>query len=96
VVCAAVNAFEHGTEDVIVALEQVAAEATKPLVGVFLDFHLPMLSGGKPDTSGSLPRFDGSVDAIQALSSLTAYTRWCDRDAGGVPMLEAIPVRPSC
>jgi acyl-CoA synthetase (NDP forming)/RimJ/RimL family protein N-acetyltransferase len=91
VVCAAVNAFEHGTEDVIVALEQVAAEATKPLVGVFLDFHLPMLSGGKPDTSGSLPRFDGSVDAIQALSSLTAYTRWCDRDAGGVPMLEADP-----
>jgi acyl-CoA synthetase (NDP forming)/RimJ/RimL family protein N-acetyltransferase len=88
VVCAAVNVFGQGTEDVIVALEGVAAAATKPLVGVFLDFHLPPLSGGEPDTPGLLPRFDGSVDAIQALSALTAYSRWRDRDAGAVPTLE--------
>jgi acyl-CoA synthetase (NDP forming)/RimJ/RimL family protein N-acetyltransferase len=88
VVCAAVNVFEQGTEDVIVTLEEVAAEATKPLIGVFLDFHLPLLSGGEPDTPGLLPRFDGSVDAIQALSALTAYVGWRDRDAGAVPVLE--------
>ncbi len=44
VVCAAVNAFGKGTEDIILALENVAAEATKPLIGVFLDFHPPLSS----------------------------------------------------
>ena len=42
VVCAAVNAFDRGTEEVILALEQVAAEGVKPLIGVFLDFHPPL------------------------------------------------------
>jgi acyl-CoA synthetase (NDP forming)/RimJ/RimL family protein N-acetyltransferase len=88
VVCAAVNAFQTGTEDVIVALEEVATEAAKPLIGVFLDFHLPLMSRGEPDTPGLLPRFDGSVDAIQALSALTAYAAWRDRDPGAVPRLE--------
>jgi acyl-CoA synthetase (NDP forming)/RimJ/RimL family protein N-acetyltransferase len=88
VVCAAANAFEPGTEDVILALEEVAAEATKPVVGVFLDFHLPLMSGGEPDTPGLLPRFDGSVDAIQALSALTAYAQWRARDPGPVPVLD--------
>jgi acyl-CoA synthetase (NDP forming) len=88
VVCAAVNAFEQGTEDVILGLELVAAEATKPLIGAFLDFHLPLMSSGEPDTPGLLPRFDGAVDAIQALSALTAYTEWRDRDHGAVPMLD--------
>ena len=88
VVCAAVNAFEPGTEDVILALENVAAEATKPLVGAFLDFHPPLMSSGEPDTPGQLPKFDGSVDAIQALAAITGYAQWRNRDAGAVPMLE--------
>jgi acyl-CoA synthetase (NDP forming)/RimJ/RimL family protein N-acetyltransferase len=88
VVSAAVNAFDRGTEEVILALEQVAAEGVKPLIGVFLDFHPPLGSDGEPDWPGSLPRFDGSVDAIQALASLTAYAKWCAQDPGAVPMLE--------
>jgi acyl-CoA synthetase (NDP forming) len=88
VVCAAVNVFQQGTEKVTVALEQVAAGATKPLLGVFLDFHPPLMSSGEPDVPGWLPRFDGSVAAIQALSALTAYAQWRDRDLGAVPMLE--------
>jgi acyl-CoA synthetase (NDP forming) len=87
VVCAAVNVFEQGTEDVVLDLEQVAAEATKPLVGVFLDFHPPLMSGDVPDSPGLLPRFDGAVDAIQALSALTAYAQWRGRDPGAMPML---------
>ena len=88
VVCAAVNAFDEGTEEIILALENVAAEATKPLIGVFLDFHPPLMSSGEPDIPGMLPRFDGSVDAIQALSALTSYAEWCRRDPGAVPMVE--------
>jgi acyl-CoA synthetase (NDP forming)/RimJ/RimL family protein N-acetyltransferase len=88
VVCAAVNAFDRGTEEVILALEQVAVEGVKPLVGVFLDFHPPLGSNGEPDSRGSLPRFDSSVDAIQALASLTAYAQWCAQDPGAVPVLD--------
>ena len=88
VVCAAVNAFDRGTEEVMLALEQVAAEGVKPLVGVFLDFHPPLESKGEPDSPGSLPRFDGSVDAIQALAALTAHAQWCAQDPGAVPVLE--------
>ena len=40
VVCAAVNVFDQGTEDVIWALDVVALEAEKPLVGAFLDLSL--------------------------------------------------------
>jgi acyl-CoA synthetase (NDP forming)/RimJ/RimL family protein N-acetyltransferase len=88
VVCAAVNAFDEGTEGVIHALEEVATETTKPLVGVFLDFHPPLGSNGEPDGLGLLPRFDGSVDAIQALAALTSYAEWCNRDLGAVPLLD--------
>jgi acyl-CoA synthetase (NDP forming) len=91
VVCGAVNAFDQGTEEIILALQNVAVEATKPLIGVFLDFHPPLLDSGEPDVPGMLPRFDGSVDAIQALSTLTSYVQWRDRDAGAVPMLEVDP-----
>jgi acyl-CoA synthetase (NDP forming)/RimJ/RimL family protein N-acetyltransferase len=87
VVCAAVNVFEQGTDDVILGLEQVAAETIKPLIGVFLDFHPPLMSASEPDSPGLLPRFDGSVDAIQALSALTAHAQWRKRDTGAVPML---------
>jgi acyl-CoA synthetase (NDP forming)/RimJ/RimL family protein N-acetyltransferase len=88
VVCAAVNAFDRGTEEIILALENVASEATKPLIGVFIDFHPPLMSSGEPDSPGTLPRFDGSVDAIQALSALTSYAEWRNRDAGAVPNME--------
>jgi acyl-CoA synthetase (NDP forming)/RimJ/RimL family protein N-acetyltransferase len=88
VVCAAVNAFDQGTEEIILILENVAADARKPLIGVFLDFHPPLMSSGDPDSPGMLPRFDGSVDAIQALSALTSYAEWRDRDPGAVPTLE--------
>ncbi len=88
VVCAAVNAFGQGTEEIILALENVASEATKPLVGVFLDFHPPLMCSGEPDSLGTLPRFDGSVDAIQALSALTGYAEWRSRDVGDVPKME--------
>jgi acyl-CoA synthetase (NDP forming)/RimJ/RimL family protein N-acetyltransferase len=91
VVCGAVNAFDQGTEEIILALENVAVEATKPLIGVFLDFHPLLLHSGEPDVPGMLPRFDGSVDAIQALSALTSYVQWRDRDAGAMPMLEVNP-----
>ena len=37
---------------------------------------------------GSLPRFDAAADAIYALSALSAYAHWRDRDPGAVPMLE--------
>jgi acyl-CoA synthetase (NDP forming)/RimJ/RimL family protein N-acetyltransferase len=91
VVCAAVNAFNQGTDDIILTLENVAAEAAKPLIGVFLDFQPQLQSSGEPDAPdapGMLPRFDGSVDAIQALSALTNYAQWRDRDPGAVPMVE--------
>ena len=88
VVCAAVNAFNQGTEDIILTLENVAADATKPLIGVFLDFHPPSLRSGQQATPGMLPMFDGSVDAIQALSALTDYAHWRERDPGALPMLE--------
>jgi acyl-CoA synthetase (NDP forming)/RimJ/RimL family protein N-acetyltransferase len=88
VVCAAVNAFNQGTDNIIVTLENVAAEAAKPLIGVFLDFQPPLQSSGEPDAPGMLPRFDGSVDAIQALSALTNYAQWRDRDPGAVPMVD--------
>jgi acyl-CoA synthetase (NDP forming)/RimJ/RimL family protein N-acetyltransferase len=88
VVCAAVDAFDQGTGDVILALEQVAAEAEKPVVGIFLDFHSPLARTGGPDTPRSLPTFDGFVDAIQALAALTTHAQWCAQDPGAVPALE--------
>ena len=88
VVCAAVNVFDQGTGEIILALESVAAESMKPLIGVFLDFHPPLMRSGKPDAPGLLPRFDGSVDAIQALSALTEYAQWRGRNPGAVPMVE--------
>jgi acyl-CoA synthetase (NDP forming)/RimJ/RimL family protein N-acetyltransferase len=90
VVCAAVNVFEQGTEDVIWALNDVAVEAGKPLVGVFLDFHPPLTSGATVDEPGHLPRFDAAADAIYALSALSAYAHWRDRDPGAVPLLEGV------
>jgi hypothetical protein len=55
---------------------------------VFLDFQPLLQSSGEPDAPGMLPRFDGSVDAIQALSALTTYAQWRGRDPGAVPMVD--------
>ena len=71
------------------ALEEVAVEAAKPLIGVFLDFHAADDERRRrPDDVGHLPRFDAAADAVHALSALTAYAHWRDRDPGAVPLLE--------
>jgi acyl-CoA synthetase (NDP forming)/GNAT superfamily N-acetyltransferase len=88
VVCAAVGVFESGTDEVHAVLEKVAADATKPLIGVFLDFHGFDDEGRGPDLLGGLPSFDAPTDAIQALSAVTAYAHWRERDPGAVPLLE--------
>jgi acyl-CoA synthetase (NDP forming)/RimJ/RimL family protein N-acetyltransferase len=88
VVCAAVNVYEEGTEEVITALDAIAGKADKPLIGVFLDFHPPMHKESEVDLPGELPRFDAPADAIHALAALTAYAHWRQRDPGAVPMLE--------
>ena len=87
VLCAAVNVYSEGVDDVIAALDGVARHSSKPLIGVFLDFHDPMASTG-PDEPGALPRFDSGVDAVRALAAVTAHARWRDRDPGAVPLLD--------
>jgi acyl-CoA synthetase (NDP forming) len=88
VVCAVVGVFETGTEEAHAALEKVAGDATKPVVGVFLDFHGVDDEGRGPDLMGGLPTFDAPADAIQALSAVTAYAHWRERDPGAVPLLD--------
>jgi acyl-CoA synthetase (NDP forming)/GNAT superfamily N-acetyltransferase len=88
VVCAAVNVYEEGTEEVITALDAIAGKADKPLIGVFLDFHPAMRKESAVDLPGELPRFDAPADAIHALAALTAYAHWRERDPGAVPLLE--------
>ena len=83
VVCAAVNVFDKGTEDVIEALEGVA-QAAEQAAGRGVP-GLPPPQRASPtgsDAPGALPRFDAAADAIQALSALTAYAHWRDRDTG--------------
>lgn len=87
VVCAVVNVYAEGADPIVLALEEVATDAPKPLVGVFLDFHDPLVTAG-PDGPGRLPCFDSPVDAVQALAAVTAYAHWRDRDPGAVPLLE--------
>jgi acyl-CoA synthetase (NDP forming)/GNAT superfamily N-acetyltransferase len=87
VLCAAVNVYSEGVDHVISALDGVAQHTTKPLIGVFLDFHDPLTSMG-PDVFGSLPRFDSGTDAVRALAAVSAHARWRTRDPGAVPMLE--------
>ncbi|HET9871401.1 MAG TPA: GNAT family N-acetyltransferase [Propionibacteriaceae bacterium] len=88
VVCAAVAVFDKGTEEVRDALEDLAARAAKPVVGVFLDFAATEDEGSGPDLMGNLPIFDAPADAIHALSALTAYAHWRERDPGAVPLVE--------
>ncbi len=88
VVCTAVGVFEDGTEAVRSAVERIAAGSAKPVVGVFLDFTAREDARSDPDTVGCLPTFDAPADAIHALSALTAYAHWRDRDPGAVPLID--------
>ena len=99
-VCGAVNVFDRGTSEVIVALDAVATEATKPLVGVFLDFHAPVTSGRhsrpsrRPAPVRRARRRDpGLVGAVRvrplarprSRCRAAARRRRADRQAGGEP-----------
>ncbi|MET0692334.1 MAG: GNAT family N-acetyltransferase [Propionibacteriaceae bacterium] len=88
IMCSVVGVFESGTEEAHAILEKVAADAGKPVIGVFLDFHGVDDEGRGPDQMGALPTFDAPADAIQALSAVTAYSHWRERDPGAVPLLE--------
>lgn len=88
VVCAVIGVFESGTEQAHAVLEEIAADATKPLIGVFLDFHGVDDEGRGPDVMGGLPTFDAPADAIQALAAVTAYAHWRERDPGAVPLFD--------
>ncbi len=88
VVVAVVGVFEPGTGEAHAVLEKIAADATKPVLGVFLDFQGVDDEGRGPDLMGGLPTFDAPADAIQALSAVTAYAHWRERDPGAVPLLE--------
>ncbi len=88
VVCAAVRAFDGGPGPVRDALEEVAADTTKPLIGVILGFHDGQDVAGTPDRWGDLPAFDAPASAISALGAVSAYAHWRERDPGAVPQLE--------
>lgn len=89
VLCAAVGVFDRGTEDVREALANIALESLKPLIGVFFEFaHQKEEAEPVEPALDKLPIFDASADAIHALSALSAYAHWLDRDPGAVPLLE--------
>lgn len=88
IVCAAVALFDSGTDEVHCALEELARESRKPLIGVLLDFDEYEDEGSDADRAGGLPTFDSPPDAIQALAALSAYAHWRERDPGAVPLLE--------
>jgi len=88
VVCAVVGVFDAGTEQVRAALEPFAATSAKPLLGVLLDFLPQEPAAAQPDVGPGLPVFAGPTDAISALSALSAYAHWRERDPGAVPLLE--------
>jgi acyl-CoA synthetase (NDP forming)/GNAT superfamily N-acetyltransferase len=88
VVCAIVRVFDGGTEAVHDALTQVAATATKPVIGALLGFRAAPEVEWEPDVWGGLPSFDGPTSAIHALAAVSAYAHWRQRDPGAVPMLD--------
>src|SRR5215203_944478 len=88
VVCAIVRVFDGGTEAVHDALTEVAATATKPVIGALLGFSAAPGVEWEPDVWGGLPSFDGPTSAIHALAAVSAYAHWRQRDPGAVPMLD--------
>ena len=98
VVAAVVNPFGAITEHVHDALERLAQDATKPMLGVFIEFAGPAGRDGRTrresigdDEVGGLPTFRGQGDALQSLAAVTAYAHWRERDAGAVPLVEVEP-----
>jgi acyl-CoA synthetase (NDP forming)/GNAT superfamily N-acetyltransferase len=88
VVCAIVRVFDGGTDAVHDVLAEIAATATKPVIGALLGFRAAPEVDWEPDTWGGLPSFDGPASAIHALAAVSAYAHWRQRDPGAVPMLD--------
>jgi acyl-CoA synthetase (NDP forming) len=93
IVCAAVAIFDSGTDAIHAALDDLARTAVKPLIGVLIDFDEYADSDSGADGPGRLPTFDSPADAIQALSALSAYAHWRERDPGAVPLLDVDELR---
>ncbi|MGD7705607.1 GNAT family N-acetyltransferase [Microlunatus sp. Y2014] len=87
VLCAVVRVFGGDQAFVRQQLEELDAH-DKPLLAAFLDFDESPTAGAEPDRIGALPSFDGVSDAMQALSAVTGYAKWRERDPGAVPLLE--------
>ncbi|TDO92875.1 GNAT family N-acetyltransferase [Enemella evansiae] len=82
VMVALVDPFDTVATKTHAALLEVAAEATKPLIGVFADFVELEPQGESRDEMGRLPTFSSYADALQALSAVTAYARWRQGEHG--------------
>lgn len=93
IVCAAVAIFDSGTDAIHAALDDLARTGAKPLIGVLIDFDEYADSDSGADGPGRLPTFDSPADAIQALSALSAYAHWRERDPGAVPLLDVDELR---
>ncbi len=87
VVCTAVSPYGRD-DDVEEALEELAADAEKPLICVLLDFRGPIPASDDRDGMGQLVTFSSPGDAIRALGSITEYAGWLARDPGAVPLLD--------
>jgi acyl-CoA synthetase (NDP forming)/GNAT superfamily N-acetyltransferase len=88
VVVATVGVFESDIGATHAALEKVASGAAKPLLTVLLDFHSERTRREEPDRPGEMAIYDSPNDAIYALSAVTAYAHWLERDPGAVPLLD--------
>ena len=88
VVCAVVGVFESDPQATRAALDAVATDTGKPVVGVLLNFDPSTSDREGPDPCRGLPIFDAPTDAIQALAAVAAYAHWRQRDPGAVPLLE--------
>jgi acyl-CoA synthetase (NDP forming) len=87
VICTAVSPYGRD-DDVEEALEELAAEAEKPLICVLLDFRGPIPPSDDRDGMGQLVTFASPGDAVRALGSITEYAGWLARDPGAVPLLD--------
>jgi acyl-CoA synthetase (NDP forming) len=88
VVCAAVRPFDGSPGSVRQALEEISADATKPVIGVLLGFEQVEEPTVEPDRCGDLPVFDAPAAAVSALAAISAYAHWRERDPGAVPLLD--------
>jgi acyl-CoA synthetase (NDP forming)/GNAT superfamily N-acetyltransferase len=88
VVVATVGVFESDLDATHAALEKVAEVATKPLITVLLDFGGVPTASSEPDRPGEMAVYDSPNDAVYALSAVSAYAHWLDRDPGAVPLLD--------